>query len=173
MKETVQLEEPNYGVVLTDGQGVCLTNIEKGEGVFNCARRAIDCEYIEIVEPECLASRGYVLLINEEGKLQNKDLFVNCVASYLYGSQDHGDVIIGNAVLVKRDEDSLKMLTGAEAQQMSREMSMLRMEAVTAIASAFGLEPKPIPKREPSVASALRQPTSKNRQPCKNDWVER
>ena len=82
-------------------------------------------------------------------------------------------MIIGNALIVKRDDEDLKMLTGAEAMKLSREMMALRSEAVAEIASALQITPQPVPKRTPSVTDVLRQSETKNRQPCRNDGKER
>lgn len=164
--------DPVYGVVLTDGQGVSIVEIKPDEEVFDCARRVIGCEWIEIVEPDALAKKDCVLLIDEEAKLKESP-FVNCVASYLYESQRHGDMIVGDAVIVKSSGEALKMLTGDEARELAVEMMSLREKAIRQISSALGLSPVPMSKHTDSISTELRQSAEKNRQPCKNDPLER
>ena len=91
MTENEIRENAVYGVMLTSGQAVGIVEVEPGEKMFDCARRAIDCEWIEVVEPAGLQGQDYVLLIDEESKLKGDVHFVNCIASYLYESQEHGD----------------------------------------------------------------------------------
>ena len=87
MTENEIRENAVYGVMLTSGQAVGIVEVEPGEKMFDCARRAIDCEWIEVVEPAGLQGQDYVLLIDEESKLKGDVHFVNCIASYLYESQ--------------------------------------------------------------------------------------
>lgn len=54
--------------------------------------------HIEIVRPKHLPA-PYVMLVNEEGLLKNMDL--NPLACWLYGTQEHGSPIVGPAVIVK------------------------------------------------------------------------
>lgn len=173
MPEPIQMNEPIYGVVLTDRQQVGITDWQSQDDLFACARREIHCDMIEIVEQEILAKRNLVLLIDEESKLKNSDLFVNCIASYLYKTQEHGDVIVGNAVIVKRNEESLEMLTGLEAVSLAKEMTQQRGHAIETISKALRIPPMPAPKRESSLRTDMRKKDSPNRQPCKHDGMER
>ena len=54
--------------------------------------------YIEVVHPRYLPS-GFCMVVNEEGLLQN--LPFNYIASVLYGTQEHGQPIVGNAVILR------------------------------------------------------------------------
>ena len=173
MPEPIKMNESIYGVVLTDGQQVGITEWKPQDDLFTCARNAIHCDMIEIVEPEILAKRSLVLLIDEESKLKNSELFVNCIASYLYKTQEHGDAIIGNAVIVKRNEESLEMLSGLEAVNLAQEMTQQRSHAVETISKALQIPPTPAPKREYSLFSGMRKKTSPNRQPCTQERMER
>ena len=173
MPEPNQMNEPIYGVVLTDGQQVGITEWKPQDDLFACARSAIHCDMIEIVEPEILAKRNLVLLIDEESKLKNGELFVNCIASYLYKTQEHGDVIVGNAVIVKRNEESLEMLTGLEAVSLAKEMTQQRGHAVETISKALQIPPMPVPRKDSSLVSDIRKKDSHNRQPCKPEQMER
>ena len=173
MPEPIKMNEPIYGVVLTDGQQVGITEWKPQDDLFAFARNAIHCDMIEIVEPEILAKRNLVLLIDEESKLKNSELFVNCIASYLYKTQEHGDVIVGNAVIVKRNEESLEMLTGLEAVSLAKEMTQQRGHAVETISKALRIPPMPAPRKESSLMSDIRKKDSHNRQPCTQERMER
>ena len=181
MTEPMKYDEPIYGIVLTDSQEVEIMEIRHSEEVLDCARRTLDCEMVQIVKPCMYGTSGYVLLIDEDRKLRNDDMFVNCIASYIYNPDEHSDVIIGDAIMVKREGDSLRMLTGHEVSVIKDyDISAYRQKAIATIASAFQIKPKPVPTRRQSVISTLRQsekkdqqPEKKNRQPCRNDGKER
>ena len=156
-----------YGVLLTDAQEVKIVQIRPQEEIFDCGRRAIGCEWIELVEPDMLAQRDLVLMIDEEAKLKSGGKYVNCIASYAYESQKHGDMIIGNAVIVKAAEEELEMLSHDEALSLAAEMVGIRGEAIHTIAEA--VNPKP------SIEEALHKTESSvdHRQPCKKNSQER
>jgi hypothetical protein len=65
--------------------------------------RQIGCDTIEVVPvgPFCSPAEGYILIIDEEGKLGNPDTIrVNVLASYVFGTHLHDDpIIVGNAIL--------------------------------------------------------------------------
>ena len=52
--------------------------------------------YIELVRP-CGLSPKYFMLVNEEGLI--KELPINVLASYLYGTFSHGAPIVGNVII--------------------------------------------------------------------------
>lgn len=68
------------------------------EFTLEWAEKIIDCDCIEIVRPRGLP-RKFVMLIDEEGKL--KEHFINPICSKLYGYDEHGDYIAGDALIVK------------------------------------------------------------------------
>ena len=59
--------------------------------------------YIEIVHPVRLG-RPYCMVVNEEGLLRN--LPMNVLGSYLYGTDTHGSPIAGNIVLLREGINS-------------------------------------------------------------------
>ena len=126
MTENEIKENAIYGVMLTSGQRIGIVEVEPDEKLFDCARRAIDCDWIEVVEPAGLRGQDYVLLIDEESKLKGDVHFVNCIASYLYDSPEHGDMIIGNAMIVKQDDEDLRLLTEDEALSVAKDMQEIR-----------------------------------------------
>ena len=168
------MEDKMYGVLLTDSQEIKVVQGVFAEDPFDLGRKAIGCDWIELVEPQSLADRNLVLMIDEEGKVKDGVGFVNCVASHLYGSEQHGDVIVGNAVLIKSAGESLEMLTGDEANRLVREMRQLRGPAIESMAGTLKLRPV-VREEKPSVRETLkpRHCRPKERQPCKKDSPER
>ena len=84
--------------------------------------------YIEVVYPQNLP-KPFLMLVNEEGLLRNMDL--NPAACWLYGSQDHGQPIVGPAVICKQiwtdDGPDIGLLTKEDVE-----------EAMTAVWKAHG-----------------------------------
>lgn len=135
-------EARNHIVLLTDGQEVMIKKVNAEQDAFEAARPVIGCEMIEIVEPEMLSRDSLVLLIDEEGKLKAGTAYVNCLASYLYGSDWHGDPIVGNAVIVKDGGQNLEFLTAAEAEQIALSMEKTRYAAIYRMSESLGVRPK-------------------------------
>ncbi len=174
MNQNEILENAIYGVMLTSGQSVEIAEVNPGEKLFDCARRNIGCEWVEIVEPEALSDKNYVILIDEEAKLKGDVHFVNCIASYLYESHEHGDVIIGNAMIVKAEEDSLRFLTESEAIDLARDMSKIRKESIHEMTEFLSNRQMAEVKPERSISAILRMGAEiGNRQPCGPDDRER
>ncbi len=159
--------EKTYGVLLTDAQEIKLIQVKPNEEIFDCGRRAIGCEWIELVEPNSLSEQNLVMMIDEEAKLKDGGKYVNCIASFAYESQNHGDMIIGNAVIVKAGEEELEMLTQDEAIEIASQMGAIRGEAIQAIAAAVNPKPSIIDTLHPKENSQDR------RQPCWDNRTER
>ena len=159
------MDEKKYAVLLTDTQEVKIVECDPQEEMFDIARGIIGCDWIELVEPEPLTKDGCLLLIDEEGKLREEEFPINCVASDLYGSDQHGDPIIGNAMVVRAADERLELLTANEAKQLAASLEEKRDLAVEKISRAFGLLPIPKPEQD--------KPDLSLRQPCKNNSMER
>lgn len=75
--------------------------------------------YIEHVKPARLR-HPYCMIINEEGRLL--DLPLNYVGSYFYGTDQHGEPIVGNIVIMKDGyrggEPDIVGLNDVEAEQI-------------------------------------------------------
>ena len=75
--------------------------------------------YIEHVHPMRLA-RPLCMIVNEEGRLL--DLPLNYVGSYFYGTDQHGEPIVGNIVIMKDGyrggEPDIVGLNDIEAEQI-------------------------------------------------------
>lgn len=76
--------DKTYGVLLTDAQEIKLIQIKPNEGIFDCGRRTIGCEWIELVEPNSFSEQNLVMMIDEEAKLKDGGKYVNCIASFTY-----------------------------------------------------------------------------------------
>lgn len=75
--------------------------------------------YIEHVKPARLR-HPYCMIVNEEGRLL--DLPLNYVSSYFYGTDQHGEPIVGNIVIMKDGyrggEPDIVGLNDVEAEQI-------------------------------------------------------
>lgn len=105
------------------------------------------------------------MLIDEEGKLKPGGALINATASALYGTERHGDPIMGNAVVVRTTGENLELLTSGEAEQLAVRMEAVRNRTLQKIAEAFAR--RSAHKQEHS-ASALAR-----RQPCRKGNLER
>lgn len=159
------MDEKRFAVLLTDAQEVLLMACNPQKELFDIARQAIGCDWIELVEAEPLAKQGMLLLIDEEGKLKPGAAFINCTASHLYGAEDHGDPIVGNAVIVKTTSEQLELMTETEARQLTAAREQIRASAIARVTEKFA--PGPAHRTERSTAAAP------HRQPCKRNDQER
>ena len=153
-------EEKKYAVLLTDAQEIKMLECDPQEELLEIARGTIGCDWIELVEPDPLAEKGYVMMIDEEGKLRNHPASINCIASEMYGSDRHGDPIVGNAVIVRAADERLDLLSKTEAELLADSLNHKRDLAIEKISKAFGILPSADSR-------------SKRRQPCKKNDMER
>lgn len=105
------------------------------------------------------------MMIDEEGKLKPGGALINATASALYGTEQHGDPIMGNAVIVRTTGEDLELLTAGAARQLAVQMEAVRDRTLQKIAEAFARR------------SASRQGRSTSslprRQPCRKNNLER
>ena len=167
-------EEKRYAVLLTDHHEVKVIEQQPGEEVFDCGRRAIGCDWIELVNLTNFRKANLLMMIDEEGKIKDGEKYVNCVASYMYGTQAHGDPIIGNAVLIQSAGEDLVMMTKADAERMAERVSEMQKFAIPMISQRLHLIPAPakgirddLQKKDPEKA------VSPRRQRCNQDSMER
>ena len=111
--------EKKFAVMLTDTQEIKTLECDPQEELFEIARGTIGCEWIELVEAEPLAKKGYLMLIDEEGKLKKGPVSINCLANDLYGADRHGDAIVGNVMVVRAENERLTLLTKEEATALA------------------------------------------------------
>ena len=157
--------EKKFAVMLTDTQEIKTLECDPQEELFEIARGSIGCEWIELVEAEPLAKKGYLMLIDEEGKLKKGPVSINCLANDLYGADRHGDAIVGNVMVVRAENERLTLLTKEEATALAAGLEAKRDLAVEKISAAFGL--KPIVKPELEIVDLSW------RQSCSNNSMER
>ena len=159
------MDEKQYAVLLTETQDVKVIACNPDKDIFDIGREAIGCDWIELVEAEPLAKDGLLMMIDEEGKLKPGGALINATARALYGTERHGDPIMGNAVIVRTTGENLELLTSGEAEQLAVRMEAVRDSALQKIAEAFAR--RSAHQRERAAALSAR------RQPCKKGDLER
>ena len=159
------MDEKRYAVLLTETQDIKVMACNPDKDMFDIGREAIGCDWIELVEAAPLAKDGLLMMIDEEGKLKPGGALINATASALYGTERHGDPIMGNAVIVRTTGENLELLTAGEAEQLAARMEAVRDRALQKIAEAFAH--RSTHKRERVASSPTR------RQPCRKDNLER
>lgn len=159
------MDEKQYAVLLTETQDVKVIACNPDKDIFDIGREAIGCDWIELVEAEPLAKDGLLMMIDEEGKLKPGGALINATASVLYGTEQHGDPIMGNAVIVRITGENLELLTSGEAEQLAVRMEAVRDSALQKIAEAFAR--RSASKQGRSTSSLPR------RQPCRKNNLER
>ena len=100
-----------YGVKLScHGFMMELVERQKNESVLDFCHRAIGCNTVDIVMPHNLDD-VYCIVVDDNG-LFSPQPRLNVFASYLYGAYIHGQVIVGNAVLMKNrfDDDGVSTI---------------------------------------------------------------
>ncbi len=82
--------------------------------------------YIEHVKPARLR-HPYCMIVNEEGRLL--DLPLNHIGSFFYGTDQHGEPIVGNIVVMKdgyrNGEPDIVGLDDSEVEQVKHTISTL------------------------------------------------
>lgn len=104
------------GIVVTTGLEIRIE--EFSDPLYKTVGSAVG-GYIEHVKPARLR-HPYCMIVNEEGRLL--DLPLNYVGSYFYGTDQHGEPIVGNIVIMKDGyrggEPDIVGLNDVEAEQI-------------------------------------------------------
>lgn len=104
------------GIVVTTDLNVRIE--EFGDPLYKTVGTAVG-GYIEHVKPARLR-HPYCMIVNEEGRLI--DLPLNPIGSFFYGTDQHGEPIVGNIVIMKdgyRDgERDIVGLNDVEAEEI-------------------------------------------------------
>ena len=120
------------GVVVTTDLEVRVEDFE--EPLYKTVGSAVG-GYIEHVKPARLR-HPYCMIVNEEGRLL--DLPLNYVGSYFYGTDQHGEPIVGNIVVMKdgyrNGEPDIVGLDDSEVERVKYTISTLM--------SMMNLQPK-------------------------------
>ena len=161
------MSEKNCVVVLTDAQEVKVTHCTPEADIGDVAGNVLHCDWVQAVSSEALNEKGLILLVDEDAKLKSGRKYINCIASSLYGTEDHGDPIIGDAMLVRNDNGGLHLFSESEARDLSSEMVAMREQAINSIGKALRLTPE-ITKRNEMRDEIDRGSISETprRQPC-------
>lgn len=83
------------GIVITTSKKISIMDFD--EPLYKSIGEAVG-GYIEIVHPMRLADTDLIMIVNKEGRLNH--LPVNSLGSYLYGVDLHGEVIVGDIVIM-------------------------------------------------------------------------
>ena len=159
------MDEKRYAVLLTETQDVKVLECDPAKNIFDIGRSAIGCDWIELVTANSLAKDGFLMMIDEEGKLKPGGALINATASALYETERHGDPIVGNAVVVRSTGENLELLTAGEAEQLAARMEVIRDRTLQKISEAFA--------RRSAHKQERSSPSPAQRQPCRKDNLER
>lgn len=115
----------NYGVLIpADGLFAQAVEANENEKVMDYAYRVIGCDLVD--NPRTSLSEEYCMFVDDEGLLTENPR-PNMIASYLYGFCEHGQSIVGNAVVLRDVEtddgyDSTFM-SKEEAERLAEELN--------------------------------------------------
>ena len=132
--ENTNVAERTYAIFLgTDGADQIKTiQIDPEEKMLHFLRKNIGCDIVEVVRARML-KKPYIMIVDEEG-LMKLDTKVNALASVLYGALEHGNPIVGNAVILREevteDGGEFQLMTGKEAKEWVPRLSQLAWSAV-------------------------------------------
>lgn len=119
----------------TDGT-ISLLDVPE-ERDFHWFAQQIGCDYIEIVYPRDL-EEGYQMIVDEEG-LYKETPRLNFIGAWLYGMQDHGNPIVGDALIMKTayTEDGIDTdgLPEDEAEKLAGNLREMLLPAYLALRS--------------------------------------
>ena len=95
--------------------------------ILETCYQLIGCKTVQLIPayPDRL-SKGYDVLCDEN--IHGKTLFINPLASWIYGTDKHGTGIFGNAVILKvvnneDDEGDLAFMTEEEANALAEDLN--------------------------------------------------
>lgn len=129
-----------YAVKLGTDLSIAIVEKKPGQSLLDFCYGNIGCQYVEHIDARGL-QQPYVLMIDEEGRLQNRPM-VNFIASYLYGTHEHHEPIVGDALVMKLGMTSegrdILPLDEAEARQVEESMKKIAHIAYLKVLVAFG-----------------------------------
>lgn len=95
--------------------------------ILETCYQLIGCKTVQLIPayPDRL-SKGYDILCDED--IHGKTVFINPLASWIYGADEHGAGIFGNAVILKvvnneDDEGDLAFMTEEEAKALAEDLN--------------------------------------------------
>ena len=128
-----------YAIKLGTQLSIDIVQPKKGESLLDFCYREIGCDMIEMVRPKGL-DRPFLLVIDEEGLLKDEPV-VNFIGSYLYRTQEHGNPIVGE-VLIMQDIDTnsgpdIGFLTEDQAWAIAGKMMKIAVPAFKTVRKAL------------------------------------
>ena len=126
--------------ILTDGNMEFVEIPEDSDKSYKVMTKAVE-GWIEMVAPQRL-SRGYVMVCNEEARLI--PLPYNKLASYLYGYDQHGQMVCGNVLILKNgvtvidgiEELDIVGMEDTEIEKVLKRLNELKREAENSLLMA-------------------------------------
>lgn len=96
--------------------------VQKGKRPLQIAYSLIDCDMVQLlpVYPGRL-QKGFAVLVDEN--TYGKQNVFNPLASWLYGSDDHGQPIFRGAVIMKDTQNDLAFMTKDEAEKIAEDIN--------------------------------------------------
>lgn len=116
----------SYAVLLSQTDEPARAVQCENEDVLKACYRLIDCRTVQLVPgyPDRLPD-GYEALCDEDN--YGKTSFINPLASWIYGADDHGAAIMGNVVILKviqtEDGEDLAFMTEEEATSLAEALN--------------------------------------------------
>ena len=119
-----------YAVKLNTQLDIEIVEKRPDQGLLDFCYQNIGCQYVETVHPRYL-QEPYILVIDEEGRLKDKPM-VNFIASYLYGTHEHRQPIVGNALVMKlgMTDEGIDIMPPDEAEARQVEESMRKISNI-------------------------------------------
>lgn len=128
-----------YAVKLSTTLNIEIVEKKPDQGLLDFCYQNIGCQYVETVHARYL-QEPYILMIDEEGRLKDKPS-INFIASYLYGTHEHHEPIVGNVLVMKlgmTDEGpDILPLDEAEARQVEESMRKVSNIAQNKVCAAW------------------------------------
>lgn len=128
-----------YAVKLSTTLNIEIVEKKPDQGLLDFCYQNIGCQYVETVHARYF-QEPYILMIDEEGRLKDKPS-INFIASYLYGTHEHHEPIVGNVLVMKlgmTDEGpDILPLDEAEARQVEESMRKISNIAQNKVCAAW------------------------------------
>lgn len=128
-----------YAVKLSTTLNIEIVEKKPDQGLLDFCYQNIGCQYVETIHARYL-QEPYILMIDEEGRLKDKPS-INFIASYLYGTHEHHEPIVGNVLVMKlgmTDEGpDILPLDEAEARQVEESMRKISNIAQNKVCAAW------------------------------------
>lgn len=121
-----------FAVKLQTGMpGIKIVEKKAGDDVLSFCYREIGCDMIEVPYAKYLKA-PYIMIVDEEGLLKAEP-HMNFLGSYLYGILDHGQPIVGTALIMKEKGENIVWLDEAEAEEVASNLAEDIVPAIAAI----------------------------------------